>query len=298
MTNTSAKIIFFGTEEFSLAALTGLIEAGYNIAAVVTKPDSKKGRGQQLTPPSVKVLAIRHNIPVWQPIKLTDIADDIQTMGQVTGILVSYGKIIPQSIIDLFTPGIINVHPSLLPKYRGPSPIESAIMNGDKTTGVTIMQLSAQMDAGPIYSARQYPLVGSETQPHLYIALATFGVKLLLETLPSVLDRSLRPTLQDDSKAVYCQLLKKSDAHLDLNVMTASQAERAIRAHLDYPKSKLTLLKHECTILKAHVSPIQKNHLDIKCQDGMYLCIDELIAPSGRKMSVSAFIRGYTPSNL
>ena len=113
--NTSATIIFFGTEDFSLTALTGLIEAGYTIAAVVTKPDSKKGRGQQLVAPAVKVLATRHNIPVWQPEELTDIASDVQALGPVTGVLVSYGKIVPQSIIDLFTPGIINVQTTQKP---------------------------------------------------------------------------------------------------------------------------------------------------------------------------------------
>lgn len=293
MTHTSAKIIFFGTEEFSLTALTGLIESGYRVVAVVTKPDSRKGRGQQLTPPSVKVLAQQYNIPVWQPTKLSDIADSIRDIGKVTGVLVSYGKIIPQSIIDLFTPGIINVHPSLLPRYRGPSPIESAIINGDKETGVTIMQLSAKMDAGPIYSAKSYALSGTETQPSLYRALAHFGTTLLLDILPDILNESLLPSPQDDSDALYCQLLNKSEAYLNLDTIDAEQAERTIRAHLDFPKSKLSLLGHECIITKAHISATQQNHLDIKCQDDIYLCVDELIAPSGRRMNITAFVRGY-----
>ena len=293
MKNTSQKIVFFGTEEFSLTTLNGLIEASYDIAAVITKPDSKKGRGQQLTPPTVKVLAQRHNIPVWQPNKLSDIAEDVKKIGPAVGVLVSYGKIIPQSVIDLFTPGIINVHPSLLPRYRGPTPIESAIKNGDKRTGVTIMQLSAAMDAGPIYVAQSYPLTGKETRPDLYRALADVGSDLLLETLPSILDNSLQPKPQDESQAVYCQLLKKSDAQIDPSTISAAQGERLIRAHLGFPKSKLTIQGRECIITRAHVDTVQKTPLDVLCQDGAYLCIDELIAPSGRRMDAAAFLRGY-----
>lgn len=293
MTNISQKIVFFGTEEFSLTTLTGLIEAGYTIAAVVTKPDSKKGRGQQLVAPQVKILATRYNIPVLQPNDLSEITSDIKALGVATGVLVSYGKIIPQSIIDLFTPGIINVHPSLLPKYRGPSPIESAIKNGDSITGVTIMQLSAKMDAGPIYASAQHPLQGTETKPELYHALADIGTNLLLETLPAIINGSLVPSPQDDRAASYCQLLQKTDAALDLSKLSARQAERIIRAHIGFPKSKLTLLDQTVVVTKAHTSLQQITPLDSICQDGAYLCIDELIAPSGRRMDAEAFLRGY-----
>jgi methionyl-tRNA formyltransferase len=294
MTNTSAKIIFFGTEEFSLTALTGLIEAGYDIAAVVTKPDSKKGRGQRLTPPEVKVVATRHNIPVWQPQHLSDITDDIISLGQVSGVLVSYGKIIPQSLIDLFTPGIINVHPSLLPKYRGPSPVESAIRNGDSTTGVTIMQLAQKMDAGPIYAVKEHALRGNETKPELYHTLADIGTNLLLETLPDILSGHLTATPQNEQKATYCTLLQKSDAQLDLQRLTAQEAERTIRAYMHFPKSKLTFESHEIIVTKAHVSSEQKTPLDFICRDGAFLSVDELITPSGRRTHSAAFLRGYS----
>jgi methionyl-tRNA formyltransferase len=206
---------------------------------------------------------------------------------------VSYGKIVPQAIIDLFSPGIINVHPSLLPKYRGPSPIESAIKNGDSVTGVSIMQLSAQMDAGPVYTAKEHPLTGTETRPELYHALADIGTNLLLETLPAIIDGSLQPTPQNEQNASYCQLLQKSDALLDPTALTAKQAERNIRAYIGFPKSKLNLLNQTVIITKAHASSQQKTPLDVQCQDGVYLCIDELIAPSGRRMDAQAFLRGY-----
>lgn len=293
MTNTSAKIIFFGTEDFSLAALTGLIEAGYDIAAVVTKPDSKKGRGQRLVAPAVKVLATRHNIPVWQPIKLLDITEDIAKLRPVTGVLVSYGKIIPKPVIDLFTPGIINLHPSLLPKYRGPSPIESAIKNGDAITGVSIMSLSPKMDAGPVYIAKEHPLTGAETRPELYQTLAAEGTDLLLEHLPAIINGRLTPTPQNEAAATYCQLLQKTDALLDPTQLTATQVERIIRAHVGFPKSKFIVQEHEIIVTKAHITTEQKTPLDIVCRDGAFISIDELIAPSGRRMDSASFLRGY-----
>lgn len=293
MNSTSTKIIFFGTEDFSLTALSGLIEADYSIAAVITKPDSKKGRGQKLTPSKVKVLATQHNIPVWQPEKLKDIADDIKALTPVVGILVSFGKIIPQSIIDLFTPGIINLHPSLLPKYRGPSPIESAILNGDSQTGISVMQLSAKMDAGPVYVAKSHPLNGAETRPQLYQTLATNGTNLLLETLPNILAGDLQPIEQNEQQASYCQLLQKEDGFFKPEQISASQAERQVRAYLGYPKTKYTIFNQPIIITKAHVSTQPKTPLDIACQDGAFLSIDELIASSGRIMSGEAFLRGY-----
>jgi methionyl-tRNA formyltransferase len=293
MTPISAKIIFFGTEDFSLTALTGLIEAGYEIAAVVTKPDSKRGRGQVLTAPSVKILAERHNIPVWQPAKLTDIADDVRALQPVTGVLVSYGKIIPQSIIELFTPGIINVHPSLLPKYRGPSPIESAILHGDSSTGVSIMQLSRAMDAGPVYAVKNHPLYGAETQLELYHTLAVIGTNLLIETLPAILDGSLTPTPQDEEKATYCPLLTKSDALLDSQTLTSDQAERRVRAYLGYPKARIDSNGLQLIVTKAHLAATKNTPLDLECKDGAFLIIDELISPHGRRMSADAYLRGH-----
>lgn len=293
MTNTSKTLVFFGTEEFSLTALTGLIEAGYTIAAVVTKPDSRKGRGQQLVPPSIKIVAERHNIPVLQPQKLSDIAEYIQALDRPAGVLVSYGKIIPQSIIDLFEPGIINLHPSLLPLYRGPSPIESAIKNGDTTTGVSIMRLSAKMDAGPVYAAKAYPLSGTETRLELYHTLATVGTDLLLEVLPQIMSGELQPAKQDESKAVYCHLLQKQDSQFDPTAVSAEAAERLVRAHIGFPKTKLTVQGATIIITKAHVSHEKNTPLDILCQDGAFLSIDELIAPSGRTMDSAAFLRGY-----
>lgn len=294
MKNTSKTIIFFGTDDFSLVALQGLIDSGYDIAAVVTKPDSKSGRGQNLKKPSVKILAEKHNISVWQPTKVSDINPDILDLKKpVTGVLVSYGRIIPQSTINLFSPGIINVHPSLLPKYRGSTPIESAIANGDEQTGVSIMQLVSNMDAGPVYEQVFYELSGKETSPELYDTLADLGTAKLIEILPSIIDSSLQPITQDDSRAIYCELLDKADSLLKPDKTTAIEAEHKIRAHLTFPKTRFNFMGHDIIITSAHVSAEQQSSADILCTDGNYLSIDTLIAPSGRKMSGKDFLNGY-----
>jgi methionyl-tRNA formyltransferase len=293
MQKTLKKIVFFGTEDFSLTALKGLVEAGYNVVAVITKPDSKRGRKQILTPPSVKIYAESQQIAVWQPVKLSDITDDIMSLGDVAGVLVSYGKIIPGSIISLFNPGIINVHPSLLPLYRGPSPIESVIANGDSQTGVTIMSLEARMDAGPIYSQITYPLSGRETKPELYRTLAGLGTKRLLDNLPVIFDESLRPKPQDEAKATYCSILTKDDSLIQPDLLTATEAERRVRAYLGYPKTKIQVLGKEIFATKAHITHESKTPLDIECKDGTYLSIDELVAPSGHQMDARAFLNGY-----
>lgn len=287
-------IVFFGTEDFSLYSLRTLVEAGFDIAAVITKPDSRRGRGNKIVQPAVKKFAIEHNIPVWQPERLKNIINDIKNITpQPIGVLVSYGKIIPQTIIDLFRPGIINVHPSLLPKYRGPSPIESAIANRDKTTGVTIMRLEQAMDAGPIYHQEICPLDFTETQPELYQTLGQLGAQLLTQKLPDIINGILQPTPQDNSRATYCSLLSKDDSRLDPQQLTADQIEAKIRAHLTYPRSRLKIGQYDLIITKACITQKPETPLDIKCADGNYLSISELIAPSGKTISTDAFLRGY-----
>lgn len=293
MTHTSKTIVFFGTDEFSAASLRELIAKGFTIGAVVTKPDSRKGRGRELAKPIVKEIAEANNIPVWQPLDVRAIAEHVEKLNNPIGVLVSYGKIIPQSIIDLFSPGIINVHPSLLPLYRGPSPIESAILHGDTETGVTIMQLSAGMDAGPIYSQITVPLIDVETAPDLEIQLGELGAQELGLILPAIMNGTIQPTPQDDDIATYCKLLSKDESMLDTAKLSAEQAERHVRAYLAFPKTKTTIAGHTIVITKAHVSNAALTPLDIECVDGRFLSIEELIGPSGKAMNAQGFINGY-----
>lgn len=293
MTKISPKIVFFGTENYSLITLKVLVDNGFNVVCVVTKPDTRRGRGHKLAEPPVKVFAKSHNIPVLQPNKVGEITEHIKRLQPVAGILVAYGKIIPQSIIDLFTPGIINVHPSLLPKYRGPSPIESAIANRDHETGVSIMQLDKKMDAGPVYSQITQPLNEKETKPELYDKLFHDGTALLIKNLPDIINNTIIPTPQNDNNATYCQLLTKENSWIDPERMTAAEADAHVRAHLGFPRSRINIGGRDIIITKSHCDDIPKSPLDQKFSDGNYLIIDELIAPSGKTMTAEDYLRGY-----
>ena len=292
MTPTLPKIIFFGTEEHSLGTLKALVEHGTEIAAVITKPDALKGRGHKLTQPPVKEFAITHNIPVWQPNKLIEIIDDIRQLQPVAGVLVAYGKIIPQRVIDLFNPGIINLHPSLLPKWRGPSPIEATIANQDTETGISIMQLEAGMDSGPVYIQKTIPLSGNESKLDLYNSLFSLGNQTLINSLPDILSGKLMPTPQDDQQATYCSLLSKEMSQLNPETMTAAEANAHVRAYLGFPRSRLQFNDNDLIITQAHASPMSEHNLSVKFKDGQFLTVDELIAPSGKTMAAKAYLNG------
>lgn len=294
--NTMTKLVFFGTEDFSASSLEALIKAGYSIVAVVTKPDSIRGRGHQVDSPAVAKIAAQHGIIVLQPQKLVDIRDQLLSLDAAAGVLVSYGKIIPESIIQLFPSGIINLHPSLLPKYRGPSPIESAILNGDDETGVSIMQLSAAMDAGPVYGYTPVELSGKETAPELYETLSKVGARMLVTLLPRIISGEVVGLAQDESQATYCQLInRQTDGYITPATMTASECERRVRAYLGWPKTRLDYLGVEVIVTKARALDNYQgdNWPDIiECQDETYLQIIEIIAPSGKQMKTADYLRG------
>lgn len=296
--SSGRKLVFFGNERLisglsttANPVLSQLIAAGYDIKAVVANDSGTKSRKPK--PLEVAELAKVHNIPVHLPTKPMDIYDTLASYEADAGILVAYGRIVPQKLIDLFPFGIINIHPSLLPYYRGPSPIESAIANGDETTGVSIMSLSAKMDAGPIYHQIPVHLGGNETAPHLAANLASLAASELVATLPKIFDGSLTPLPQDDSLATYCKLIAKTDGLLDPATQTASEAERLVRAYSAFPKTRIVIMDHTIIVTSAHVSEHQKTPLDVAFRDGMYLSIDQLVAPSGKTMSASAFAAGY-----
>jgi len=291
----SKTILFFGTDSFSAASLRHLIQAGFSIAAVVSQPDRKRGRGQQVQKTPVKVLAEAHDIPVWQPTDLLSILPDIRALQPVTGVLASFGRIIPQEFLDCFDPGIVNVHPSLLPKYRGPTPIETAILNGDTESGVSLMQLVAKMDAGPVYAQMTYPLDGTETQASLYDRFADYGGTLLVQYLPRIINDSLQPKPQDETHATYTSLLTKTDALPDPSVLSATQLERRVRPFQVFPKTKLTVYGQLVQCVAGHVGTAHEP-LAIACANDSYYVIDRLVAPNGKTMSADDFIRGYAPT--
>ena len=289
-------IVFFGTEEFSAISLQALIDAGFEISAIITKPDSRKGRGQKLQAPTVKKIGEKFEIPVLQPSKMSEIVDFIENLPvRPIGVLVSFGRIIPQNIIELFDGGIVNVHPSLLPKYRGPSPIESAIFSGDEKTGVSIMSLSKEMDAGDVYIQEEFPLKGNETSLELYETCGKIGAEMLINHLPAIMSAKMTANPQNDSEATYCQLLKKSDAILNPEIQTAEQAERQIRAFEIFPKSKIQIGENLLIVNSAKVVNENSNNspLTIKFSDGKFLQIEKITAPSGKQMPAESYINGY-----
>lgn len=295
----SKRLVFFGTEEFSSFIFEALIYAGYEFAVLVTKPDTSKGRGKHLSPPAVKILAQTHSIPVLQPADLEKSIQDIAAYQCSCAVLAAYGKIIPKALLNSFPGGIVNVHPSLLPVYRGPSPIESAILNGDDKTGVSIMKLSETMDTGPIYAQQPYALQGNETRPELYKLLADQSAALLLKHLPKILAGNLTPTPQDEAMVTYTSLIKKSDGIIDWH-QTAEQIERQIRAYLSWPGSRTQIFDQEVIIEQARVDTTDLEpgqtiikHSKIFIGAGKHSLEIEKLRPSGRNsMSGADFLKG------
>ena len=214
----SKPFVFFGTPYVARDTLAALIDAGYRPRAVVTSPDAPRGRGMQLTPCETKELALAENIPVFTPEKLDAVAvATISTYGAEFGIVVAYGKILPQALIDQFPLGLINVHYSLLPKYRGASPVESVLRAGETVTGVTIQQLAYKLDAGDILATREITIQPTETTRELRPRLITEGAELLLAMLPSFEDGSIVRTPQDETAATHCGKISKSEGELNLS---------------------------------------------------------------------------------
>jgi len=292
------KVVFFGNERLvsgldstDTPVLRSLIDDGYDVVCVVANDAGTKSRTRKVL--EVAELAETNGIPVHTPRRPMDIYDELAGYGADIAVLVAYGRIVPQKLIDLFPHGIVNIHPSLLPKYRGPSPIESTIANGDSTTGVSIMSLSAKMDAGPVYRQIEFPLAGNETAPELSRRLSELAARELTAVLPGILDESLTPTGQDESQATYCQLIGKDEARLKPESQTADQAERLVRAYRAFPRARISVFGSDVIILSAHSVDTAETDLDIAFSDGRYLRIDELVSPTGKTMSAESFLRGY-----
>lgn len=230
--------IFFGTPHFAEIVLQKLINSPYKPSLVVTSPDKPVGRKQELLFSPVKTLAKKHSIKIWQPEKL-EIENwklEINKLGNIDLVIVAaYGKIIPKSILDTLPAKFINVHPSLLPKYRGPSPIAGTILSGDKKTGVTIMLMDKKMDHGPVLAVQELGITNSKlTTPELTKILAEQGADLLMETIPKYINGEIKPKEQEHDKATYTKLIKREDGRIDWK-KSAQYIERQLRAFTPWP---------------------------------------------------------------
>ncbi|MGE6227302.1 methionyl-tRNA formyltransferase [Paenibacillus chitinolyticus] len=213
------KLIFMGTPDFAVPSLRALIEGGYEVAAVITQPDRPKGRKRVLTPPPVKVEAEKHGIPVFQPEKLrtSDTVDEIRRISPDLIVTAAYGQILPKAVLDIPRLGCINIHASLLPKYRGGAPIHHAIIQGEQVTGVTIMYMAVGLDTGDMISKVEVPIGDDDTTGTMFDKLSLAGAELLKRTLPELIAGTARAVPQDDSQAIYSPNINREDEKIDWN---------------------------------------------------------------------------------
>lgn len=208
------KIVFMGTATFSEAVLKNLIQHDYNIVQVVSQPDRRVGRKKELKMPEVKVVALEHDIPVFQPQRIKEDYQAILDMQPDLIITAAYGQMIPQEVLDCPRLGCINVHASLLPKYRGGAPVHYAILNGDEKTGVTIMYMVKKMDAGNIIYQKETPISYDETVGELYDRLSTLGAEAIVEAMPAIIEGTNASIPQDESKVTYSPVISREQEKL------------------------------------------------------------------------------------
>ena len=297
----SPRIVFLGSPDFAVPCLEDLAK-DYNIVGVVTQPDRPFGRGQKLAPSAVKDAALALGLPVYQPESLRSLEAfaKLSSWQPDLMIVVAYGQILSEAVLNIPTMACLNVHASLLPRWRGAAPIQAAIEAGDSKTGVTIMQVVPKLDAGPIISQREVPIRPGTFADELSQQLAYLGAKTLLETLPAYLDGRLKPVPQDESKVSYAHMLKKSQSKLDFKE-TAELIVRKVHAYHPWPG---TFFEHKglrIKVLDAHV------HDTFGAVPGLHYVVNGLPAvgtaecllvmdklqPAGKKpMSGEDFLRG------
>lgn len=282
------RVVFFGTPDFAVDSLTALIDAHYDVVAVVTQPDKPVGRSQELMSSPVKKIAEAHIIPVLQPTTLRvhkasgkSFFDAFSSLRPDIAVVVAYGKIIPAEYLTVPHHGFVNVHGSLLPAFRGPSPIHAAIMAGLTETGVTIMQLDQGMDTGAMLSQATTPIDEHDTTATLHDTLKMLGSHLLVNTLPGYIDGSVRAQIQDESLATYCHIITKENGLLDL-AADPQDIDRKVRAYTPWPGTYTIVNGKRVKILEVHV-------------DGKALVIDR-VQPEGKKaMPYSEYLKGHSP---
>ncbi len=291
------KTVFFGTHKFATIILQGLLDNPlFDVDLVITQPDRPVGRKKELTPPPVKVLAEQHNIPIEQPASLKN----YEVKDAELFIVAQYGLLIPESIINTPTYGTINVHTSLLPKYRGASPIQSALIAGETTTGVTIMQMDVGMDSGDIILQREIDILPDETYLELDERMAHIGVELLNESMPQYISGELKPQKQNESQVTLCSKLSRDDGKVDWN-KTTQKIYNQYRGLTPWPgiwttwedkRLKLLNIKPGSNKLNPGLVHIKNGILSIGTTDGS-VDIFELQLEGKPPMDVETFINGY-----
>jgi methionyl-tRNA formyltransferase len=252
------QIVFMGTPEFALPALQRLVESEFEVVVVYTPPDRPAGRGRQPAPSPVKVKALEYGLPVRQPARVStpDDAAELASLKPDIIVVAAYGQILRPRVLDIPPKGVINIHPSLLPRHRGASPVATAILAGDEETGVTIMLLTPGMDEGPVLSQARLPIEPEDTTGTLLKKLAVLGANLLMDTLPAYLEGRTVPQPQDASAATYAPMVQKEDGHVDWE-MPAVEIWRRVRAYNPRPSAFAYYDDTMLRILRAR--PLQEN---------------------------------------
>jgi len=307
----SPRIVFMGSPDFAVPVLTGLATR-YHVIGVVTQPDRPAGRGHQLHPPPVKEIALRLGIPNIQPEKLhqPQATQQLQLWAPDLVVVAAFGQILRQAVLDLPPLGCLNVHASLLPRWRGAAPIQAAILAGDKESGITIMKMDAGVDTGAIFAQRAIPLAADETGGSLFGRLSSLGAELLLEILPGYLEGKLKPRPQPEEGVTYAPMLKKEDGLLDFT-QPAFLLERRVRAMNPWPGTffewqgaPLKVHKvHTDILLTSIIQPSGKHVIHaglpaIFCAGNSLLVLDELQPAGKRSMPGKAFLAGTRDWNI
>ena len=301
------RILFMGTPDFAVPSLAALVEAGHDICGVFTQPDKPKNRGMKLQAPPVKEFVLSHDIPVFQPESVKDgtALDIIRQLDPELIAVVAYGRILPVDILEYPAYGCINVHSSLLPKYRGSAPIHWAILNGDDQSGVTIMHMAKAMDAGDIIAQAVTPIDPNETVETLHDRLAIMGAQLLTEVVEQLKNGTANRTPQDESKVTYAPMLSRELSPLDWT-RTAKQLHDQVRGLIPWPATTTDIIgdqpvkvfETEQTGIKTSAAPgtivaADKNGIDVACGDSMILRIKQLQAQGGKRMAAADYLRGH-----
>ncbi|HXI09206.1 MAG TPA: methionyl-tRNA formyltransferase [Thermodesulfobacteriota bacterium] len=301
----SSRIVFMGTPRFAVPSLEALIGAGHRVVAVVTQPDKPRGRGLSPLPSPVKEAATGHGTPVLEPVRLRDdsFVRELKGFGADFFVVVAYGKILPQTILDIPPGGCVNVHASLLPKYRGAAPINRAIVNGEAETGVSTMLMDAGMDTGPVLLEKRVRIGADETAEDLSGRLSTLGAALLVETIGLLSEKKISPRAQDESKATYAPMLKKGDGEIDWT-KTAGEIRDLVRGMYPWPGAYTrwkgrTVKIHSGRVVEGQakrpagtVESVSEEGVSVATGSGLFK-ITELQPENKKRMPAALFVRGY-----
>ncbi len=303
MGKNQIRTVFMGSPEISVPVLKA-IAGEYNVVGVVTQPDREAGRGKKLSVPAVKTAAEELGIPIMQPVKLRnpESFEQLQSWQPELIVVLAFGQILRNNVLELPRFGCINVHASLLPKWRGASPIQAAILAGDAETGVTIMKMDAGIDTGPALASCRIPIAAQDTAASLSEKLGQAGADLILKTLPGYLSGEILPQAQDESGATYTHLIKKEDGLLDFN-FTAAELERKVRAYNPWPSAYFMIDQNMIKVHQAHTCenaegiPSGKRCIisgipAITAKDGI-LVLDEIQAAGKKPLPGKAFLAGF-----